>query len=265
MKKLYTIHEVAKTLGISTDAIRLYEKEGLLTPIRDERNNYRYYDMTLVQCLMGITLYRKLGVSVADTKKMFEAHSFDDIHNNLNEVIDNARQEIAMLESRVAKLNHVQNHLRTLEDNLNNISQVTTDELYVIKRYPLTNSTWDTIQNILSDEYFSFGHIGYFAQFDENLDNPEPSIEFSLSGSIKMLIPEDYLSNALCVEEAHPALYTVMIFNKHSFNDFDLNPIKEYARTHNIKLTGRVHITHSFSLPNGDGTDDYFEIFAEME
>ena len=33
----YTIHEVAALLNISTDAIRLYEKEGLVTPTRGKR------------------------------------------------------------------------------------------------------------------------------------------------------------------------------------------------------------------------------------
>ena len=37
----YTIHEVAALLNISTDAIRLYEKEGLVTPTRNPENGYR--------------------------------------------------------------------------------------------------------------------------------------------------------------------------------------------------------------------------------
>lgn len=32
MEQQYTIHEVTALLGISADAIRLYEKEGLVTP-----------------------------------------------------------------------------------------------------------------------------------------------------------------------------------------------------------------------------------------
>ena len=34
--KRYSIHSVAELLGISADAIRLYEKEGLVSPMRDE-------------------------------------------------------------------------------------------------------------------------------------------------------------------------------------------------------------------------------------
>ncbi len=35
--KRYSIHSVAELLGISADAIRLYEKEGLVKPLRDEK------------------------------------------------------------------------------------------------------------------------------------------------------------------------------------------------------------------------------------
>lgn len=35
--KRYSIHSVAELLGVSADAIRLYEKEGLVKPLRDEK------------------------------------------------------------------------------------------------------------------------------------------------------------------------------------------------------------------------------------
>ena len=54
MANRYTIHEIAKLLGISTDAIRLYEKEGLVTPVHDPQNGYRYYETLDIQRIMGI-------------------------------------------------------------------------------------------------------------------------------------------------------------------------------------------------------------------
>ena len=41
MKRQYTIHEVADLLGISSDAIRLYEKEVLMQVHRNQKNGYR--------------------------------------------------------------------------------------------------------------------------------------------------------------------------------------------------------------------------------
>ena len=66
----YTIHEVAALLNISTDAIRLYEKEGLVTPTRNPENGYRYYNTEQIHRIMGICLYRKLNVSIAEIKRL---------------------------------------------------------------------------------------------------------------------------------------------------------------------------------------------------
>lgn len=52
--KRYSIHSVAELLGISSDAIRLYEKEGLVSPMRDESNGYRYYGNEQIHRIMGI-------------------------------------------------------------------------------------------------------------------------------------------------------------------------------------------------------------------
>ena len=57
--KRYSIHSVAELLGISADAIRLYEKEGLVKPLRDEKNGYRYYENEQIHKIMGIHLYRQ--------------------------------------------------------------------------------------------------------------------------------------------------------------------------------------------------------------
>lgn len=61
----HTIHEVATLLNISTDTIRLYEKEGLVCPLRDPSNGYRYYNAEQIHRIMGIYLYRQLNVSIS--------------------------------------------------------------------------------------------------------------------------------------------------------------------------------------------------------
>ena len=60
MKIQYTIHDVAALLGISADAIRLYEKEDLVTPKRNPQNSYRYYGFEEIHRIMAISLYRNL-------------------------------------------------------------------------------------------------------------------------------------------------------------------------------------------------------------
>ena len=44
MKGKYKINEVAKMLGVSTSAIRFYEKKGLFSALKNEENGYRTFD-----------------------------------------------------------------------------------------------------------------------------------------------------------------------------------------------------------------------------
>ena len=73
----YTIHEVAGLLNISTDAIRLYEKEGLVTPTRNPENGYRYYNTEQIHRIMGICLYRRLHVSIAEIKRLLAVSTWE--------------------------------------------------------------------------------------------------------------------------------------------------------------------------------------------
>lgn len=69
---MYTIKEVADKLGITANAIRFYEKKGMICPQRD-KNGYREYDREEITTLEMILIYRKMGFPV-ETVKMFLEH-----------------------------------------------------------------------------------------------------------------------------------------------------------------------------------------------
>lgn len=55
-----TIQEVEKLAGMTRANIRFYEKEGLITPERNEANNYRAYSNRDVEALRKIKYLRML-------------------------------------------------------------------------------------------------------------------------------------------------------------------------------------------------------------
>ena len=65
------INEVEKILDIPKATIRFYEKEGLLTPQRNE-NSYRDYSDSDVERLKKIVVLRKIGVAVEDIKQVLD-------------------------------------------------------------------------------------------------------------------------------------------------------------------------------------------------
>ena len=55
------INEAEQLLGITKANIRFYEKEGLLSPSRNE-SGYREYSETDIRQLKQIVILRKLGI-----------------------------------------------------------------------------------------------------------------------------------------------------------------------------------------------------------
>lgn len=75
----YKIKDVAKFVGITTEAIRYYENEGIITPIKDKTNGYRYYNAWDVHVLIQARLYRQYGYSINDIKGLINEYSLNDI------------------------------------------------------------------------------------------------------------------------------------------------------------------------------------------
>ena len=63
-----TVGEISKALGISTEAIRYYVKEGIITPKRNEENNYWVYSSDDLMKLTDIMFYRSMGLTMKDIK-----------------------------------------------------------------------------------------------------------------------------------------------------------------------------------------------------
>lgn len=69
---MMTIKEAEQTVGITSQNIRYYEKQGLLIPARKAENSYREYSDEDIRRLKQIKLFRKLGMPIGDIKRLLE-------------------------------------------------------------------------------------------------------------------------------------------------------------------------------------------------
>ena len=66
------IKEVEELVGITKKNIRFYEKEGLLTPVRESENSYRDYSEADILQLKRIKLLRRLDMPLSDIRELFD-------------------------------------------------------------------------------------------------------------------------------------------------------------------------------------------------
>jgi DNA-binding transcriptional MerR regulator len=76
---LYKIGDVAKVLGISTNTLRYYEKRGLVNPVKNFENSYRYYDFWDINFLLDSLWFRGFEFSLEQVADMINIPSHHDI------------------------------------------------------------------------------------------------------------------------------------------------------------------------------------------
>jgi DNA-binding transcriptional MerR regulator len=75
MEPYFKIGEVAEMFNISVRALHLYDKMGLFQPeFADETTGYRYYAPDQISTLNTILSFKKIGLSLAEIKTIFDNH-----------------------------------------------------------------------------------------------------------------------------------------------------------------------------------------------
>lgn len=95
------INEVEHIVGLSKKSIRYYEENGLLTPKRNQQNDYRIYDDSDIQKLKVIKFLRELDVPIRDLKLLNEHKK------TLRECMEERIQKIEEQEANYQKIKNM--------------------------------------------------------------------------------------------------------------------------------------------------------------
>lgn len=109
---MYPIGVAAKQSGVGIEAIRYYEREGVVPAAARGSNGRRVYDDATIARLRFVRRYRDLGFSLGQVRMLLslsvsEANNCDDASKIGNLHLDEVRQKIAdlqMLETALVEL-----------------------------------------------------------------------------------------------------------------------------------------------------------------
>lgn len=109
------IGEVAEATGISVEALRFYERRGLLGRPARTASGYRAYDETVLERLAFIKRAQAIGFSLDEIADILEMRGRGEAP--CLEVREAARHKLAELDVRLRELRRYRNELaRTLDD-----------------------------------------------------------------------------------------------------------------------------------------------------
>lgn len=112
MKDNYTIHEIAELYGVGSDALRYYERLGLVRPRRGP-NGYRLYGLTDIYRLTIIRDLRQLGFSMERIGEYLEGLSVSNTLALLGEEQALIRQRQRQLRAAEKAIRARTRHLET--------------------------------------------------------------------------------------------------------------------------------------------------------
>lgn len=262
MKRQYTIHEVADLLGISSDAIRLYEKEGLIRAHRNEKNGYRYYETEQIHRIMGISLYRQLGVGLSEISKLFQLSTFPGVAGEFQNLIESSEHQIEKLQQKIEKMRFMKAHLEMLNQGIGTYSVRQLPSRYVIFQNETGAIRYEEIKRVINQDFFSFGNFGYTIEKAEQGDYVTRSLSFTIRESMYALCPiqpegMEHLEECNC-------LYTVCSNGELEHPKWKLKELYEYGARNGYHLSEEAYAFYVYSLISDSGIVDFYEIYVPI-
>lgn len=264
MGKRYTIHEISKLLGISADAIRLYEKEGLVTPVRDPQNGYRYYETLEIQRIMGIHLYRQLDVSIAEIRNLMAATSLSSVSDSFSYLALHTENEIEHLQRRLEKLRFMKQHIDNLIDGQRNCCIKELPAIYTLYHQDFSQPLYSNMKDILASPVFSFGNFCYTLEVSEQNLYHSKALQFAIREPMMKVCPWYDKADSLPRIEGCRCIYSVVKAPIYSELHWDLENMLSYAKEHGISCSNTAYAFYVFSIVPEDTVIDYYEVYLPI-
>ena len=100
-KAAFMISAVAKSYSIHPQTLRLYEREGLLTPSRSEGNTRMYTQEDLERLEVILSLTRELGVNLAGVEVILNMREkIEDLQGEVRQFVEFVNQELERMRDR---------------------------------------------------------------------------------------------------------------------------------------------------------------------
>lgn len=110
---LMLIGEIAEFFSVSRKAIRLYEKKGIIKPVKvDAENGYRYYSTEQVQQLNALLELKAMGFSLDEIKTIMDGGTtkeqliaaLEKKHQAWQEAMDTAKYKMECIEQVISNV-----------------------------------------------------------------------------------------------------------------------------------------------------------------
>ena len=105
MNQKYLIGQAAHILNVSKDTLRYYDRLGIISPKKDDINQYRYYSLQDLLSLSYVLILRDLDISLDEIRNLVTNSTLDEFAHLLTKqetIIAKKLEALLQLKKRVA-------------------------------------------------------------------------------------------------------------------------------------------------------------------
>lgn len=264
----YKIGDVAKILGISPDLLRYYEKKGVVKPVKDRANDYRYYEPWDINFLIDCLWYKNFGFGIEQVARIVSRSSYDDI-------ISTMAEKDAEIE---ASIHHQEMLLRRVRENLQEVRRAKTqlgrcDLVYspeivrYLNRYNFIYDNSKDLQRLSHQwlQYMPFTHR-CFEIGQEDLENKTDNYAWGFSLSMDYVRDLDVPVEPPVIHlPSEPSVHSVFKSSgKNAFTPRHLKFLMDYVRENHLTVAGNARGNLICSVLEEDQLTGYFEVWLPI-
>ena len=218
---LYKIGDMAKLLGLSQEALRKFERRGLITPVKDEENGYRYYGTLDITSLIRCRSYHRYGFSMNEIAGLMNTRDLDFIIDKYKEREDSLRERIRMDSLMLRYLEDIRRTTESIQNNYQKCSQTVCPPYYSLEYMQndvltLSGKVWDYFSNWMERVPFSALSIRW---------NKDLILQGQTDFIASLCVPEEYahelayyLGPPVVYFPARPCVYTLSSEDQNRFD-----------------------------------------------
>lgn len=120
--KMFLISDIAKLTNTTIDAVRFYEKKGLLKPVYKAENQYRYYDQSSLARLRFIKNCRNLDLSITEIIQLLS--EIEQPNKNCESVDRLIEKHLEDISVKIKELKNFQKDLKDIRSSCKETDQI---------------------------------------------------------------------------------------------------------------------------------------------